>query len=310
MENESIKINKLNGYENWQKWKFQITIILKSYDSLFSVIDGSYKYPTVIIKLDKESNADSQLRLTQAQQKWRMMDAKAQRFIVTSVDEQSLDYIMNCDTAKGMWEKLLSIYEQKSDTSITLVQQKFYSYVMDINDNIAQHISKLENLSRKLAQLGEPISDSMLMTKILMTLPENYKHFYSAWDSIPNENKTLSNLTSRLMVEETRHGQTQVQQNIAENSAFSAKKSFGTQKQEYSKLDNYSGNQQKPGKCNYCKKAGHWKRDCRILKKDKNKNESNSRSALIGVNTKISKFNDSDKWYVDTGVSDHMTSKR
>lgn len=64
-----------------------------------------------------------------------------------------------------MWEKLLSIYEQKSDTSITLVQQKFYSYVMDINDNIAQHISKLENLSRKLAQLGEPISDSMLMIK-------------------------------------------------------------------------------------------------------------------------------------------------
>ena len=115
---------------------------------------------------------------------------------------------MNCNTAIGMWEKLLSVYEQKSDTSITLIQQKFYSYVMDQNDNIAQHISKLENLSRQLKQLGEPISDSMLITKILMTLPENYKHFYSAWDSIPTENKTLSNLTSRLMVEETRqtHG--------------------------------------------------------------------------------------------------------
>ena len=105
---------------------------------------------------------------------------------------------------------------------------------MDQNDNIAQHISKLENLSRQLKQLGEPISDSMLITKILMTLPENYKHFYSAWDSIPTENKTLSNLTSRLMVEETRqtHGH-EVQKNIAENSAFSAKKSFGTQNQKY-----------------------------------------------------------------------------
>jgi len=42
---------------------------------------------------------------------------------------------------------------------------------MDPNDNRAGHISKAENLSRQLKQLGEPISDSMLITKILMTLP-------------------------------------------------------------------------------------------------------------------------------------------
>jgi len=95
------------------------------------------------------------------------------------VDEQPLQYIMNCDKAKEMWNKLLSVYEQKSDSSVTLIQQKFYSYVKDPDDNMAIHISKLESLSRKLKQLGEPISDSMLMTKILMTLSENYKHFYS-----------------------------------------------------------------------------------------------------------------------------------
>ncbi|CAI6357979.1 unnamed protein product [Macrosiphum euphorbiae] len=40
-----------------------------------------------------------------------------------------------------------SVYEQMSDTSITIVQQKFYRYTMDPKDNIAGHISKLENLS-------------------------------------------------------------------------------------------------------------------------------------------------------------------
>lgn len=40
---------------------------------------------------------------------------------------------------------------------------------MNPEDNMASHVSKLESLSRKLKQLGEPISDSMLMTKILMT---------------------------------------------------------------------------------------------------------------------------------------------
>ena len=96
------------------------------------------------------------------------------------MDEQPLQYIMNCDIAKEMWDKLLSVYEQKSNSSVTLIQQKFYSYVMNPDENMASHISKLESLSRKLKQLKEPISDSMFMTKILITLLENYKYFYSA----------------------------------------------------------------------------------------------------------------------------------
>ncbi|CAI6350968.1 unnamed protein product [Macrosiphum euphorbiae] len=110
---------------------------------------------------------------------------------------------MNCDTTNGMWNKLLNVYEQKSDTSITTVQQKFYRYTMDQKDNIAGHISKLENLSRQLKQLGEPISESMLITNIFMTLPDSYRNFYSAWDSMNSANRTLEQLTPRLMVEET-----------------------------------------------------------------------------------------------------------
>lgn len=53
-------------------------------------------------------------------------------------------------------------------------------------------ISKLENLSRQLSLLGKPFTNNMLMAKILMTIiPVNYKHFYSALDSISNEDKTL-----------------------------------------------------------------------------------------------------------------------
>lgn len=53
-------------------------VILKSYEALFTVIDGSYKYSAQIIKLDKV-----------------------------------------------MWEKLLSVYEEMSDISITLIQKSF-----------------------------------------------------------------------------------------------------------------------------------------------------------------------------------------
>lgn len=315
MENESIKINKLTGNENWETWKFQIKVIMTAADT-FDVVTGKSKKP-VLTKSSSETEDEARKRYGIDYSIFKKADNKAQKYIVTSVDEQPLQYIMNCDTAKEMWDKLLSVYEQKSDSSVTLIQQKFYSYVMNPDDNMAIHISKLESLSRKLKQLGEPISDSMLMTKILMTLPENYKHFYSAWDSIPNVDKTLSNLSSRLMVEETRQTQGHdVQRDTASSSAFSAKKSFGTyNKEKHTKIgnsENQRNNDKKPGKCNYCKKPGHWKRECRIfLKEQKEKrSESNSGNALVGVQSKDIKISESEKWYVDSGASDHMTSRR
>lgn len=63
MENEFIKINKLNCNENWVKWKLQMMIILKSYEAMFTVINLSYNYQTLIIKLDKESSVKAQLCL-------------------------------------------------------------------------------------------------------------------------------------------------------------------------------------------------------------------------------------------------------
>jgi len=71
---------------------------------LFVVIDGSYPKPKTTIKCSDESYASAQMCLTKEVQKCSTVDARALRFIVISVNEQSLDHIMNYVTAKGMWE--------------------------------------------------------------------------------------------------------------------------------------------------------------------------------------------------------------
>lgn len=60
-------------------------------------------------------------------------------------------------------EKLLSIYEQKSEASLHLLQQKFFSFSMKTAD-MSTHISKLDNLGMKL---------------ILITLYDVCNNFYS-----------------------------------------------------------------------------------------------------------------------------------
>lgn len=55
--------------------------------------------------------------------------------------------LINCESAYKMWEKLLSIYEQKSKKNMYLLAQKFFSYIKYPTDNISAQISKLEKLT-------------------------------------------------------------------------------------------------------------------------------------------------------------------
>ena len=101
-------------------------------------------------------------------------------------------------------EKLRAVYENNTDVSIHALQQKWFSLTKDPKDDVLRHISKVEDLCYQLKALGENVSQSMTITKILTTIPQKYNHFLSTWDSTDAAHKTLENLASRLMMEERR----------------------------------------------------------------------------------------------------------
>lgn len=59
-------------------------------------------------------------------------------------------------------------------------------------------------MASKMKALGGQIPKSMLITRILSTLPSKFSHFHSAWDSTDDARKTIENLTAKLMTEELR----------------------------------------------------------------------------------------------------------
>ncbi|UYV67553.1 hypothetical protein LAZ67_5001179 [Cordylochernes scorpioides] len=170
MTTELPQIQKFNG-DNFHLWKFQMKIILEAKD-LLSITDGSEVKPE-IEDIAKFSN-------------WKKKDAKSKMLITTALEFKYLQQI-----------------ELKSETKKYLLQQRFFEYKMNPNDNIATHISKVETLAQQMKDLGEPISDVALITKIICSLPDKYKNFITAWDSVSSEEKTLENLTARLLKEES-----------------------------------------------------------------------------------------------------------
>ena len=179
------------------------------------------------------------------------------------------------------------------DTSVHVFQQKWFSFTKDPNDDIATHISKIGDLCYTLRALKEDISDSMMITKILMTLSPNYNHFRSAWDSVANDRKTIENLTSRLTIEETRMSS----QEKSENSAFALRDRRDTQKyankgesQNREMKDSrnhrsHAGSQTKKQGCWNCGRQGHKRKDCWLLPGNERPNGSTSERSSHNNNT-------------------------
>lgn len=135
---------------------------------------------------------------------WEKKDAKAQSWLVTRMSESVMMHIITCTTSAEIWRKLASVYEQKSETSIDIVQQRFFQYKYEEGTAMSTFLSKTEELRNQLKQMGEDISEKIVITKVLMSLPDAYKHFVSAWDSAPDDKQTLENLVARLLIEEER----------------------------------------------------------------------------------------------------------
>lgn len=295
MDGDLVKIEKLQDGSQFSMWKFQIKVLLKA-SEIFGLVNGDR------IKPERDAaNFEAENKI------WNKADCKAQKFIVSTVGQQPLQHIMNCETARQMWLKLEAVYEQKTQTNIHLLQQRFYSYVRDPQDSMATYISKLETIVKQLQDLGENISNSMVTTKILMTLPPNFNHFNTAWESTAEKDRTLENLTSRLVMEEAR---LLSQDSVEFGGALAASKY-----KVYSKTPQRSEHRTnvKPGKCFQCKKKGHWKQNCPL--RNVNKNHSNSShvakgDAFISEAMLNEQLAICDEWFLDSGASDHMTNRR
>uniref|UniRef100_A0A0A9YMV4 Retrovirus-related Pol polyprotein from transposon TNT 1-94 n=1 Tax=Lygus hesperus TaxID=30085 RepID=A0A0A9YMV4_LYGHE len=230
-------------------------------------------------------------------------------------------HILTCTTAAEMWSRLLAVYEQKSDTTVHLLHERFFAYSYQ-NQGVAAHISGILDIVTKLKQNGENISDKQVITKILMSLPQNLSYFVSSWESVSADKQTINELTSRLITEEQRlkirNGDDKVD---TENKALitqSAQNCSFCGKSNHQSFKCFKNPSNKPKiTCHYCKKSGHVKKDCRYRKYKENNEKSHDKGhksdmknafiSLALINSEVS--DDSDYFYLDSAASDHMTPR-
>ena len=232
--------------DNYPRWRANTTLLLKS-ASAWLVVEGT----------EVRDPADAT-----KQAAWDKKDLDAQAIIIPSLDDTQFNHVQNCTTAKAIWEKLKEV---NSDSSVLNKQQaltKFLTYKMGIGESPTTAFEEIDALARALGDVGMKLDESLVISKIITSLPDTFKAFKKAWDSVPDDKQTKAMLYSRLK-KESLEMEDEEKPESTDTRAFFSK----SQKGPWTK-GKPDESQKKPFKpnCFQCKKRGDVKADCRSTK--------------------------------------------
>lgn len=110
--------------------------------------------------------------------------------------------LIDCTTANQMWTTLTAQHVERAADNQHDLLVRFYEYNHQVGTDMKNHVANIKFIAHQLGEVGRPVDEKELITKIVSTLPVAYRPFVSSWRHVPLERQTLLNLTSLILQEE------------------------------------------------------------------------------------------------------------
>jgi uncharacterized membrane protein YheB (UPF0754 family) len=114
---------------------------------------------------------------------WEKKNTRAMQNIFGAIKEEQSRILMTCNSAREMWIKLETEYEEAAADSIPLLWTKFYGCTFRQGQSVSSFLTELEQIAFRLKSLNIAIDDEQIMAKVLMSLPAEFRVFGFAWES-------------------------------------------------------------------------------------------------------------------------------
>ena len=282
----TVSIVPLNG-ANYPTWKVQCRMALIR-DGLWGIVAGTEVPPP-------ETNADKYA-------KYMARRDRALAIIVLAVDPSLLYLIGDPENPKTVWEKLSGQFQKKTWANKLSLRKKLFTMKLSDSGSMREYIKRMTEAFDELAVVADPVSDEDKVVYLLAGLPENYDVLVTALESGSDTVPALENVTERLLREEQKLKDREDADDGKKLLVAAGRKKFT---------------------CHYCKKPGHFKKDCwkfaqaqsgekdgrqRNPSRQSKKGQQSSHNAMVIGNALVARSRND--WIVDSGATSHMCNDR
>nr|KYP69138.1 Retrovirus-related Pol polyprotein from transposon TNT 1-94 [Cajanus cajan] len=271
--------------------------------------------------------------------------AKAKACLFSGVSKIIFTRIMSHNTAKAIWDYLKEEYagdERIRSMQVLNLMREFELQRMKESDTIKEYSNTLLGIANKVRLLGTAFSDSRIVEKILVSVPERYEASIATLENTKDLSKiTLAEVMHALQAQEQRR---LMRQEGSVEGAFQVKFQSNGNKQKkkqnndtrpgrLNKINNTSSNTQVFPPCPHCKKTNHPQKRCwwrpdvkchkcgqlghmeKICKSHQQQGEvkvaeDQSQEEQLFAVTCFAANSSTESWLIDSGCTNHMSYDR
>lgn len=244
-------LTKLNG-NNYFNWRFKMQMLLTE-RGIWNVVTDAAPEPIT--------------------DEWTKNNQKAHSIIALNIEDDQIQHIRTCLSAKDAWGNLKDFHEKDTANNRVAILRKLMTKRLEEDGDVILHVNEMNELFQKLLALGDTFKPEFILSATLIgSLPESYNGLAAILES-RDEELTSSLVCSKIIDEYKRRKERQVQIPMHE-SVLKVTSSYNRRSRD-------------EVVCFFCEKKGHYKQNCEEFKEykrwlEKKQDRSDKVNMLIG----------------------------
>lgn len=198
---------------------------------------------------------------------WKKANQKALATIVLFLEDSQMHLVKGATTAQDAWTKLKAYHEKATMTSrVSLLKRICNLNLVEGNaegPDMERHLFELDELFDRLQCAGQELESSLKIAMVLRSLPDSFDILVTALESRKEEDLTMEIVKQKLLDE----WQRRTERTVSASSNFDDRALRSVAKRHEEKV------------CFYCRKPGHFRRNCRLFLKKQRGDDDDSEDA-------------------------------
>ena len=303
---------------NYRTWSKQLDAILDEKD-LLEVVLGTETEPVAPAGTANTAEGTS-ATITPTAEETEAYEAKlalfkkkvkkARAVIISTISDSVMTYVEDEKNPAEIWGILERKYKPKTRTTLLQAIKEFMNAKMEDGDDVEAHLQRVDRLKRRVEEQGEQVTDTVYNGVLLNSVSDSEVYATAVKVLEGDANLTPEIIINRLLEEKRKLGLDdagKLKLAMLTNQSRGQNRT-GTKKSQKTKNDKKSVN------CDHCNKAGHTEDKCWTkhphLKPSKTPKPSEPRVSMRATVSLGESKSSSDKWYIDSGASDHFSPFR